>query len=154
MKEIVRSQYDWQPLTNLLDPDSKPYLVLTENGEYHILYWKAWFAVDSDWELGRFDLQWSGSDWYDSPPTQRNAQRSRYWPKRIWELNGVDYQPRNIVECKSPLDRLLQDNKVKKYKSLANGLVAIRKGGMWHYYRFQNSNKRYVKTGSTQRLER
>lgn len=98
--------------------------------------------------------RWSGSDWYDSPPTERNARRSKHWPVRVWELHGVEYNPRKITDHKSPIQRLLDDNKVKKYKSLASGLVAIRKRGEWHYYRFETSNNRYVKTGSTQRLER
>jgi len=145
MKEIVRTYHDWQPFTNLLDPDAKPYLILNDANEYQIVYWKAWFEPNGEW---------SGSDWYDSPPTHRNDRRSRHWPKKVWELNGVDYAPRRIVNRKSPIELLLHDNKVKKYKCLGTGLIAIRKGGMWHYYRFENSNKRYVKTGSTQRLER
>lgn len=144
MKEIVRPHHAWQPLTDLLDPDAKPYLIVTDKGEYHILYWKAWFEGD----------KWTGSDWYDEPPDARNTRRSRHWPKRIWELTGVEYAPRKITNAVSPLHRLLADNKVKKFKSLANGLIAIRKAGMWHYYRFEMSIKRYVKIGSTMRLER
>jgi hypothetical protein len=145
MKEIVRTQETWHPLTNLLDPDAKPYLILDQNNEYHIIYWKAWFEPYA---------KWSGSDWYDSPPTERNAKRSAHWPKRIWELSGVEYKPRKIVDCLSPLEKLLADYKVKSHKSLPSGLIAIRKGGEWLYFRFDSTNKYYRKTGSTQKLRR
>jgi len=147
MKEIIRrNDGTWEPYTNLLDPDSKPYLVLTMDGEYVILYWKAWFEGN----------KWSGSDWYDKPvshSTQR-VLRSKKWPKRVWELNTVDYAPRKIVKHKTDLELLLENYKVKSYKSLPNGLIAIRKGGMWLYFRYNPNNKSYQKTGSTEKLRR
>jgi hypothetical protein len=49
------------------------------------------------------------------------------------------------------IDEILKTYRVKSYKETSEGLIAIRKGGFWLYFRFDG--KEYVMAGSTIKFE-
>ena len=81
MKEMQKgdnkTRFGW---TDVLDPDSKPYLCLDGKGNYHVLYWRARFAPGSG--------EWLTSDWWHDATAENLA---RVDVKRVWRLPTVKY---------------------------------------------------------------
>lgn len=99
----VEGHFGW---TDVLDPNGKPYLVYDPNTKaWFLVYWVAWFVKEPrrvKASRGPKDgYKWSGSDWYDAVPKDRNDKSTakRFgWPKpiRVFELPGVKYAPPTI----------------------------------------------------------